>query len=1538
MILTIVNKIKLNKLHLPNDIMGSYPIYDRDGEVIAIVFDGNGVWNIKPNGENKLSVNGTLCAATPLKEFSACTITNLKNENYNIYAYPTTVTQRIQVTVKKYDITIGSGTGANIFYSNNALASHHATLHLKDGVWYIEAHGASVFVNDYEVKKKRLYHGDIVFICGLKIVPIGKRLVIYNLIPTYALKLDGTFEEVTTKATVNPEALDAETERMLYNEHEYFSRAPRFRSDIEPKEFNIAPPPQFQEKVTQPEILTIGPQMTMMLTSSLTLFTSLSSVASGQSKVSNVLPTFIVSLLTMVSSFLWPVLTRKWSKRQARKDKIKAEKNYNNYLDVLEQRIKDEVEREKQVALENNITLEECQDIIYKRKRNLWERQINEPDFLTVNIGIGSIEPRTKITYDKSKGISSNIELQDKLDDMIERFKKIDNVPVPFSLIENNMTAIIGTNILTQSFINSLLLQCFTYQSYTDFKVVVLTNELKKNNWDYLRSSVHCWDNQKSIRFIGTNYDDIKSIGNYVISDLQARIPDSKEGSQAEPEKLKGIYSKYVPYYLIIVDDLEMVRNLDMFKTLMGFEYNLGFSVIIKNDRISNLPSKISTFLNIDENISGLFRNLIVSSNQKEFKALFNKTIDMEGCVQALANIPIHVDKAKYELPKSISFLSMFNVGRIEALNSLDRWRNNNPVNSLAVPVGIDQNGDLFMMDAHEKAYGPHGLVAGTTGSGKSEWIITYILSLAVNFNPYEVQFVLIDYKGGGLAGSFENKELGIKLPHVVATITNLDKSEIRRSIASIEAELKRRQRLFNEAREKLKDSSMNIYKYQDYFRKGLLDEPMSHLYIISDEFAELKAQEPDFMDQLISTARIGRSLGVHLILATQKPSGVVNDQIWSNARFHVALRVQDKQDSNDMIKTPDAAYLKTTGSFYLQVGNDEFYGLGQSAYAGYKYIPSDVIKKEIDTDIHFVNEIGAETHVTTSVTQEKLAQQKEEDQGEQLLNIVKYCDSLAKQKQMVIKKLWLDKMPDIIFIDALKKKYGYKKQNFNINPVIGEYDDPATQSQNLLTLPISEYGNIGLYGKTGSGKELFIQSLVYSLTTTYAIQELEIYIMDFGAEILKSLEPNPLVGNVVTINEEDKIDGIIKYVLNRIAERKILFADYGGNYEQYIKNSGKAVPYVLVVLNNFTTFYERYPDTVDVLIEILRDCSKYGISFLVANSTKMYNKVHDALSYRLTLNCDDNNDYRDFIDAPNNFLPAEGKCRGLCEINRGFYEFQGAIPTTEDKMNELIRTINTTLTNAYKTAIPSVPYLPRYVTFDIMKDEITDLKKVPVGISKQRIKTEYVNLMKHLVFYYVSKNSELVEDTARNVARILNAVNDDGQIVVLDATQKLEDIFTNEKVSYVNDGFEEIVNNLYVYAKKAVDEFDPKADPYQKKHKYIVIRGIQKFIAKLSSEALQYLAFITNNAPQLKTMTFIFIDTYTDIREYGSEDFMIPFKDYVSGVWVGNGVNEQSMMDVTKYDIKPGNGGVADNIGFVVENSRARMIKVLEEEKDEEA
>ncbi|MFV0249482.1 MAG: FtsK/SpoIIIE domain-containing protein [Bacilli bacterium] len=139
----------------------------------------------------------------------------------------------------------------------------------------------------------------------------------------------------------------------------------------------------------------------------------------------------------------------------------------------------------------------------------------------------------------------------------------------------------------------------------------------------------------------------------------------------------------------------------------------------------------------------------------------------------------------------------MFESGKIKQLNVSVRWKDSNPVLNLSTPVGIGKNGDKISIDLHEKYHGPHGLIVGMTGSRKSEFIITNILSMAVNFHPYEVQFILIDYKGVGLAGAFENNNLGFKLPHLVGTITNLDANEIKRSLASIESELKRRQALF---------------------------------------------------------------------------------------------------------------------------------------------------------------------------------------------------------------------------------------------------------------------------------------------------------------------------------------------------------------------------------------------------------------------------------------------------------------------------------------------------------------------------------------------------------------------------------------------------------------------------------------------------------------------------------------------------------------------------------------------------------------------
>lgn len=200
------------------------------------------------------------------------------------------------------------------------------------------------------------------------------------------------------------------------------------------------------------------------------------------------------------------------------------------------------------------------------------------------------------------------------------------------------------------------------------------------------------------------------------------------------------------------------------------------------------------------------------------------------------------------------------------------------------------------------------------------------MLSLAINFSPDDIGYFIIDYKGGGMAGLFDG------LPHMIGSISNLSGSQVRRAMVSIKSENRRRQRIFSE------NNVNNINLYTRLYKNGEAGIPIPHMFIIIDEFAELKREEPEFMKELISVAQVGRSLGVHLILATQKPSGTVDDNIWSNAKFRLCLRVQDKQDSNDMLHKPDAAYITQAGRGYLQVGNDEVYELFQSGYSGAAY------------------------------------------------------------------------------------------------------------------------------------------------------------------------------------------------------------------------------------------------------------------------------------------------------------------------------------------------------------------------------------------------------------------------------------------------------------------------------------------------------------------------------------------------------------------------------------------------------------------------
>lgn len=1546
MILIGIKNNKIFKLLLPENVEGDYVIKDNSGTVIGNIVAENDKWILYPNQYYEL-YNGTNTSKIDkieVIEHTQILIKNIIDGSTNILIITSNYEKdRLELVPKKNQITVGRTPNNDIVYQTPYISDEHAIITHNENTWFIECRENSyAFVDGRLAKRKRLNHGDVVFIYGLKIICISNYIILINCVKNNSLTYNNENFEIKKEIVqeVNPQSFYLESEEEVFKATEQFLRSPRFQTSSKLEKIKLSSPPESVQLSVQPTILTVGPQLTMMLTSVVSLLTILGNVANGTATLKSSISTIFLTVTMMISSLLWPALTRKWQKIDSRRKELKRIHRYRKYLEKRDREISEIIAKQKQILLENNVSLEQCRTIIYEKKRNLWERTIENDDFLTIRVGTGLVKPNIEISYDEQDFTMEDDILRKDAENLIKKYNYVEEVPVNISFLNNRISAIIGNFGILQSFFESLLLQIMTFHMYNELKIIVLTNENHVRDWDFIKFLPHCWDNQRERRFIASTNDEKNYISSYldsIITEREEIINPSNQGNEDKPNE--EAYKKFNVYYLIITDDIASSRNLEAVNKILNSKDNLGFSVIIKNDRIANLPNQCSTFINITDDISGMFRNDLNSEDQLKFKADFNKNIIVEDCVQKISNIYVPIPKEKHELPKSIGFMEMYGVGNVEQLNSAERWEKNNPVVSLSVPVGIDQNGELFNMDIHEKAYGPHGLVAGTTGSGKSEWIITYILSLCVNFSPLEVQFVLIDYKGGGLAGSFENKETGIKLPHLVGTITNLDKSEIRRSLASLEAESKRRQRMFNEAREKLNDSSMNIYKYQQYYRKGMLDEPLSHLFIISDEFAELKAQEPEFLNQLVSIARIGRSLGIHLILATQKPAGVVDEQMWSNSRFKVCLRVQDKADSQDMIKCDDAAYLKQTGAFYLQVGLNEFFGLGQSAYAGVKYKPTTVLKKNIETSLDLIGENGEIIDTVDYIQQE--ANESSKVHGEELLNIIMFLSELSNKQGLKPRKLWLDAIEEFIYVDQLKSKYQFNRENFQIKPIIGEYDNPYEQKQNLLQIYLNK-SNVLISGLPGSGKEKLLQTMIYSIITNYTPQEVSIYICDFGAETLGMFAMAPHIGDTVYSNDKTKIENLARYVKKEIKNRRTKYRDYGGTYENYIKYSKQIENLIVVIINDVGFLKDTYGEVFENIEGILADSAKYGIIFV--ETALEYNvhkpKLMSTFETKYLLRVNQSEYENAFGPKARDINPKELKGRGLCEVNNQIYEFQTASICKEEMLQQSIKYICEKLKEAYKVKAKPIPKIPNAINMDVINQDNISVNNVCVGYSIASIEPVYFDLQKNYATLILgSKKQQL-----RNYGLVLNSqleiVATCGTAVYLfdpDDTFKVEHY---KNIKYVEA--KEIVNtlnNLIIYINGERDKFNALEDKSlysNEKRSLIVLYSVADIYKIYGEKNTELLVDAFDTARELKLFDFVLLDNNNDFKDIQRHKTIGHMFIDSNGVIISNIHDNQVTLDLSTRDIRV-KETIPDRQGYIIQHGKAKLSQVLQYEGDEE-
>ena len=753
----------------------------------------------------------------------------------------------------------------------------------------------------------------------------------------------------------------------------------------------------------------------------------------------------------------------------------------------------------------------------------------------------------------------------------------------------------------------------------------------------------------------------------------------------------------------------------------------LGFTFIFFEEypEFLNKDCEIRVFLK-NENFTGYIQDAEDGEKIQYFSYPHITIEDAEKAALKMSCIYVEETNLESKLTKNITLYELLHISSATQLDLGRRWNSSKIYESMAAPLGVKSGDEVVYLDLHEKFHGPHGLVAGTTGSGKSEILQSYILSMATLFHPYEVGFIIIDFKGGGMVNQFRN------LPHLNGAITNIDGKQIDRSLMSIRAELLKRQELF------ALHEVNHIDEYIKLFKAGKAEKPLPHLILIVDEFAELKSEQPEFMKELISTARIGRSLGVHLILATQKPAGVVNDQIWSNSNFKLCLRVQTKEDSNEVLKSPLAAEIREPGRAYLQVGNNEIFMLFQSGYSG-AVVPQENIGDIKEFKISMVDISGNRIPI--------YKQKKPECDSD-----ITQLDALVEYISEYCRECKIEKLPDICLpplSDHISYSLSeYKKQTTDVCVPLGYYDNPSRQLQDIAELNLSQ-NNVLITGATQSGKTNLLQVIIRAISDMYTPESVNIYILDFASMVLKRFENLVYVGGVITLREDDTMKSFMKMIMEELEHRKDTLAEKGyGSYSVYRESGESEMPQIILMIDNMAAFRETFPQYEESLLMLCREGVAVGISIVVTSMqvNVMGFRILSNFGKRIALYSNDSAVYGQLFDRCR-IKPDNTAGRFLTEIDKEIYEGQCFVAFESEKESSRMKEIDKFIAEVNKkhegSNATKFEVLPEIVTKDYLRRKEPENRlpyTIIVGVDYLSICIKSINIMESNIWGILEK------------------------------------------------------------------------------------------------------------------------------------------------------------------------------------------------------
>jgi S-DNA-T family DNA segregation ATPase FtsK/SpoIIIE len=795
---------------------------------------------------------------------------------------------------------------------------------------------------------------------------------------------------------------------------------------------------------------------------------------------------------------------------------------------------------------------------------SLWERRRTDPDFLTLRLGTADQQSAIEVELPPGGSDALRTEAEE-----LATPADVPAVPAIAELAAAGTLGLWGARERSAVLARWLVVQVATLHSPRDVLIAACVPSDAEADWSWLKWLPHCDGEAAGVDglLLAAREPEARGLLRNIIGLVQERQSTIRERFGARAQELG-------PAVVVVVDDRVGLDRAEV-ATLLDQGPAVGVHVIWLGEHERDLPGGLALLGHLHTEVARL--DVVDVRSGMTIEDVAAEGLDgalAADIARALAPMrDIGATGTRSDVPKRVALPALLGLTEASPGAIALRWEAADA--SLRATIGAAA-GTPFHVDLRHD--GPHALIAGTTGAGKSELLQTLVVALAVNLPPDRLTFLLVDYKGGAAFKDFA------ALPHVVGMVTDLDEHLTHRALTSLNAELKRREALLAAA------GAADLREMEERDPDGA---PPS-LVIVIDEFATLAKEVPAFVDGVVDVAQRGRSLGVHLVLATQRPGGVVSENIRANTNLRIALRVASEQDSEDVIGARDAGRIPRSlpGRALVRTGHEELTTF-QTAYAGGRSMGAAVEPSINVRPFSFRVDAarpgggpGARTADAQSDLRRLTAVIAEASQAEQL-------PAPARP--------WLPPLAPIVDLGALDA--ASDPPSTDAAPVCGLLDEPERQRQRPLRIDLRHAGSLMIYGASGSGKTTALRTIGAALSLHAPPTRLRFYGLDCASRALTGMEALPHCGGVVTVDDEDRVRRLMLMLRREISERQALFAQHGVFTLDDLRQSApdSAPPRIVLLLDSyggFTAAFERVDggELVDLLPRLIADGRAAGV------------------------------------------------------------------------------------------------------------------------------------------------------------------------------------------------------------------------------------------------------------------------------------------------------------------------------------------------------